>query len=392
MIRSFNFSVLPRIRFGKGKSGELPGLIKGYGSNIVFVTGKESFQNSKEGAKVLSSLKDNGMTVNPVIVTGEPSPALVNKTAQFFRKKSIDCVVAIGGGSVIDAGKAISAMIPDEGVVEDYLEGIGNKVHSGKKIPFIAVPTTAGTGSEATKNAVLSRVGAEGFKASLRHDNFVPDIAIVDPVLTLTCPPDITAASGLDCFTQLVESYISTEASSFTDALAQEGLKAVKTSLLACYNDGTDLEARTGMSFAAMISGICLANAGLGIVHGFASPIGARFNIPHGVICGTLMGAANEVNIKRLRVTPGCDEALTRYARMGMLFTGKKADATKDDYADAFVAYINKLVETFKIPQLSRYGIANDHIYDILKKADCKNNPVRLSPEDIKEIFMKRYK
>ena len=146
------------------------------------------------------------------------------------------------------------------------------------------------------------------------------------------------------------------------------------------------------MSFAALISGICLANAGLGVVHGFASTIGARFNIPHGVICGTLMGAANEVNINRLRATPGCDAALTKYAKLGLLFTGKKADASRDDYADAFVVYVNKLVEKFKIPALSQYGIANDHIYDILKKADCKNNPVRLSPADMKQIFMKRYK
>ncbi len=392
MIGSFNFSVLPRIIFGKGKSAELPKLIKGYGDNIILVTGKESFQNNPEGEKIVASLKDNGITANPVVVTGEPSPAIVDKTARFFREKEIDCVVAIGGGSVMDAGKAISAMIPDEGVVEDYLEGRGDKKHSGRKIPFIAVPTTAGTGSETTKNAVLSMVGPEGFKASLRHDNFVPEIALVDPMLTLTCPPDITAASGMDCFTQLVESYISTEASPFTDALAQEGLKAVKKSLVTSYEDGTDVDARTGMSFAAMVSGICLANAGLGIVHGFASPIGARFNIPHGVICGTLMGAANEVNVKRLRATPGCEAALIKYARLGLLFTGKRDGASKEDYVDAFIVYLNKLVERFKLPKLARYGIANDHIYDILKKADCKNNPVRLSPADIKEIFMKRYK
>lgn len=391
MIGSFEFSVLPKIVFGQGKVRELPKLIKQYGDKIALVTGKESFQNGNEGPKILSALKEKNIEVFPVVVTGEPSPNLINSSVGSLRDKNIDVVVAIGGGSVMDAGKAISAMIPENGLVEEYLERVGDKVHSGKKIPFIAVPTTAGTGSEATKNAVISKVGADGFKASLRHDNFVPNIALVDPVLTLSCPQKLTAASGMDCFSQLVESYISCEASSFTDALAQEGLKAIKSSLEACYNDGSNLEARTGMAFAALVSGICLANAGLGVVHGFAAPIGARFNIPHGVICGTLMGVANEVIVRKVKTKVGCEEALTKYARLGLLFTGKKDGATKEQYADSFVEYVKGLVTDFKINGLAQYGIASDHIYEILKKADCKNNPVLLSPDEMREIFMSRY-
>lgn len=391
MIESFSFSQFPKILFGAGRSFELPSIIKNYGSNIALVTGNESFRNNPESTRIYDSLTKNNITINSVIITGEPSPSVVNKTVSALRDKGIDAVVAIGGGSVMDAGKAISAMFHEDGMVEDYLEGVGSRKHSGKKIPFIAMPTTAGTGSEVTKNAVLSKVGSGGYKASLRHDNFIPNVAIIDPKLTLTVPQPITAASGMDCFTQLVEAYTSSEASILTDVYAQEGLKAVKTSLVACYEDGNNIEARSGMSFAALMSGICLANAGLGVAHGFAGPIGGRFNIPHGVICGSLMAPSNEILVRKLRATQGCEASLMKYARLGLLFAGKKPDASKDYYIDAFIEYLYKLTTDLKIPDFRLYGIATDHIYEILKKADCKNAPVRLSPDEMREIFMKRY-
>ena len=180
----------------------------------------------------------------------------------------------------MDAGKAISAMLTQEGSVKDYLEGVGHKHPSGNKVPFFAVPTTSGTGSEATKNAVLSEIGPNGYKKSLRHDHFVPDLAIVDPDLTLSCPPGLTAYSGMDAFTQLLEAYVSTKAHPFTDALCEKALELLSGSLLQAYQDGENIEAREAMSYAAWTSGIVLAQVGLGVVHGFASAVGGMFDNP----------------------------------------------------------------------------------------------------------------
>ena len=391
-INPFSFTGMPKIVFGAGKSKELPSIINQYGKNIILVTGKDSFKRSEEGNKILEAFVENGINITPVEIMTEPSPLTIDNVVSSYKNKLIDVVVAIGGGSVMDAGQAISAMLLDENSVEEYLEGVGKSAHSGKKIPMIAVPTTAGTGSEATKNAVLSKIGPNGYKASLRHEHFVPDVAVVDPVLTLTSPQTVTAYSGMDCFSQLVEAYISTKANPFTDALAQEGLKAVKASLETCYNDGSNLEARTQMSFAALISGICLSNAGLGVVHGFASSIGSRYNIPHGAICGTLMAVVNETNVRKLKKMPYCKNYLAKYARLGLLFAGKKDNATMEDYADAFVDYLFALTDKLKLPKFVSYGVADEDIPQILKKTSCKNNPILLSPLDLKEIFQKRNK
>jgi len=274
--------------------------------------------------------------------------------------------------------------------VAEFLEGVGNKEHPGTKLPFIAVPTTSGTGSEATKNAVISKVGKDGFKRSLRHDNFVPDIALVDPELTISCPKDITAASGMDCLTQLVEAYLSDKAGPYTDVLALEGIKAVKASLRRCYIDGSDIETRSGMSFAALTSGICLANAGLGAVHGFASSIGGLYNIPHGIICGTLMGAANDVNIRELRKSKNSSGALKKYAILGEIFVeaeGKSADY----YIDGFLQYLHEISSELNLPGLKAAGIEEADLMKICSETDCKNNPVKLNTDHLLEILKRRY-
>ena len=227
--------------------------------------------------KCLIRSESFGIKYHHVVVSGEPSPELIDTTVEKYRNEAVDAIVAIGGGSVLDAGKAISAMLHRTESIKEFLEGVGTIEHPGTKLPFIALPTTSGTGSEATKNAVISHVGKSGYKKSLRHDNFVPDIAIVDPRFTLSCPQNITAASGMDCFTQLIESYLSDKANEYTDALAWEGLKEIKSSLVQSYMHGNDIQARTGMAFASLTSGICLANAGLGVVHGFASSIGGLY-------------------------------------------------------------------------------------------------------------------
>lgn len=389
MVKAFHFSRLPIIYFGTGQLKILPGLIGRYGKTVILLTASESFLRSSYAGALLESLRKEGITYHHVVIPGEPSPEMIDAVSEKYRNKDVDAVVAIGGGSVLDAGKAISAMIGIQGSVKEYLEGVGTREHPGTKLPFIALPTTSGTGSEATKNAVISEIGKNGFKKSLRHDNFVPDIAIVDPELTLSCPADITAASGMDCFTQLTESFLSDKASEYTDALAWEGIKALKSSLVRSYANGDDIIARTGMSFAALTSGICLANAGLGVVHGFASSIGGMFSIPHGVICGTLMAQANAITIRELRKENTNSEAINKYYRLGRLIieTERKPD---DYYIDGFIEYLRKLSDELNLPHLSQYGIKDEDIEPICRITEQKNNPVKLKTEDLMEILKDR--
>lgn len=288
MKTDFTFAATPFLHAGVGKRALLPALIKPFGKQVLLVIGGNSFKQSPFYTECVGSLQSHGYTLNEVSIRHEPSPADIDAIVVQYAGINIKSVVAIGGGSVLDAGKAISAMLPLNEPVTHYLESVGHLTHTGVKVPFIAMPTTAGTGSEATKNAVLSQIGEDGFKKSLRHNNFVPNIAIVDPQLTIGCPKEITAASGMDAFTQLLESYLSTTANSLTDAWAYDGLIKISQSLLKAYHTGDDLDARTDVALAAYLSGVTLANAGLGVVHGFASAVGGYFPIAHGVICSTL--------------------------------------------------------------------------------------------------------
>ncbi len=389
MVRPFQFARIPKINFKNGAVAELPGIVKSFGSRIILVTGRTSFMNSAYAEKLLHEFDSKGIIYERVIVSGEPSPDIVDQAVKALSEKEFNLVVGIGGGSVLDAGKAISAMLYRTESVTLFLEGVGTKDHPGSKLPFIAVPTTSGTGTEATKNAVISKVGRDGFKKSLRHDNFVPDVALIDPSLTVNCPRDITAASGMDCFTQLTEAYLSDKACEYTDALALEGIKAVKESLVRCYSDPADTEARTGMSFAALTSGICIANAGLGAVHGFASSIGGMYDIPHGLVCGTLMAAANEVNIKFLRRNSPDHTALKKYVLLGKLFLGEEG-RSEDYYIDGLVSSLYKMTAELELAGLNKYGIEAKDIYDICKKTEIKNNPAKLAQEDLSEILLKR--
>ncbi|MFO7620388.1 MAG: iron-containing alcohol dehydrogenase [Bacteroidales bacterium] len=389
MVKPFSFARLPVIWFGRGRFGMLSGLVKKTGRRVLIVTGRSSFAESVFGKQLFRELTREKVGIYHVVVPGEPSPDLVDNAVREFMEERIDLVVAVGGGSVIDAGKAISAMLPLRESVKDYLEGVGTKEHPGTKVMFIAVPTTSGTGSEATKNAVISETGIRGFKKSLRHDNLVPDVALVDPELTLSCPRDITAASGMDCFTQLTEAYLSVKANEYTDALALEGLKAVRSSLERSVADGRDIEARTGMSFAALTSGICLANAGLGVVHGFASSIGGMFDIPHGIVCGTLMASANEIIVRELRRTGNNTTAINKYLRLGKLFLEEER-RSDDFYIDGFIDYLQRLTSESLLPRLAEYGLKEKDIETICRSTENKNNPVKLTPENLAEIISSR--
>ena len=392
MIPSFISVRIPQIYFGPGRFSDLDKIVGETGKTVLVLTGVHSLGSSGKLDVLIKALKDRAIKYFHFTVKGEPSPDLVDRAVCEFGDKNIDVVLSIGGGSVIDAGKAISAMLLQSTSVLDYLEGVGKGIlHNGVKVPFIAVPTTSGTGTEATKNAVLSRVGTDGFKRSLRHDNIVPDIALVDPELTLSCPPDITAASGMDAFTQLLESYVSSQATPLTDALAYSGLGSLKDNLvLVSTTGGNNIAARTSMAYASLISGMTLASAGLGIVHGLASAIGGLFSIPHGVVCGTLVGAATEVNIKSLKeMNSAGNTVLRKYAKVGSLLEGSHSEDI-DYCCGVLTRKIAEWTEVLRLPLLSEFGIKASDVDRIISRTGNKNNPVKLNENEIKELVLRR--
>ncbi len=385
MKDSFSLAAGPHLHFGSGKISVLPSTIKLFGPKILLITSTR-FTLTVYYQNLLDELQSEEITFEHFAVNGEPTPSVVDDAVKRFSKFVPDAVIAIGGGSVLDAGKAIAAMLPLNEPVKSYLEGVGRLHHPGAKVPFIAVPTTSGTGSEASKNAVLSEIGKNGYKKSLRHNNFVPNVAILDPVLMVSCPKPVTAASGMDAFTQLLESYLSTAANPVTDALAYEGLKRVSGSLRMAYQEGTNLNARAGMALASYLSGITLANAGLGLVHGFAGSIGGYFSIPHGVICSSLIASVNTVTVRKLRLEKSNDEALMKYAVVGKMFSGTETES-RDYYTDFLLRTIESWTEEMNIPRLRQGGVRPTDFEKIAKATDNKNNPVALNREEMIEVL-----
>ena len=390
-ITSFIFARMPEIHFGAGMLSRLPALIALRGKRGLLVTGSSSFRRSTHCERLMAALDAAGITVFQVSVSGEPSPAFVDETVARYRSESLDWVVSIGGGSAIDAGKAISAMLPSGDSVVEYLECKDIRKHDGRKTPFIAIPTSSGTGAEATKNAVLSDIGRSGYKSSLRHDQFVPDIALVDPELTLSCSPEVTAACGLDALTQLLESYVSIKASPMSDALALSGLEHVAAGFLPSVENGAnDIEARGHMAYGAMLSGVTLANAGLGVVHGYAGPLGGFHPIPHGVVCGTLIGEATRMTIEELFKAPEQNQlALRKYAKAGAVLARKHPVSLQHD-CDLLVSTLTEWIERTRIPRLGRYGIGEADFAAILDKTNGKNSPAALSREQMAAILKAR--
>ncbi len=386
VMKAFGLAATPQVHFGAGMISVAPGVLETYGKKIVLVTGAHSFLSSTPGQTLLDQLQQEHFSVEVCKIPGEPSPAVIDSAVTKFSDFKPHAVLAVGGGSVLDAGKAIAAMLVLDEPVATYLEGVGTKSHPGTTLPFVAVPTTAGTGSEATKNAVLSETGARGFKKSLRHNKFVPKVAILDPALTVHCPPAITAASGMDAFTQLLESYLSTAANPVTDALALEGLKRISVALPKAYREGSNLEARADMMLAAYLSGITLANAGLGLVHGFASAVGGYFKISHGVICSALMTAANRVTVRKLRATQANEPALGKYAAVGKLFSALPGK-TSDYYIDFLLDLMASWSAEMAIPTLSQSGVTPQDFPKILAASDNKNNPIVLNAEEMTEVL-----
>ncbi len=394
MIAPFSIARLPRIEFGVGAIRKLPGLIAEYGHRVLLVTGRHSFLNSPHWSNLLTALQDARIDWQQMPVNDEPSPELVDQAVRQFHSAKIAVVVGIGGGSALDAAKAIAGLLPSGASVMDYLEGVGpEKPYHGPAIPFIAVPTTAGAGSEATKNAVLSVRGPDGFKKSFRHDRLVAEYAILDPDLLATCPPVQIAANAMDALTQLLESYVSSKANPFTDALAESGLHAVREGLFAWYAGGeTAAAGRAHMAYAAWLSGVCLAQAGLGSVHGLASPLGAFFPIPHGVVCGTLVSAATRVNLNALRTRDPGNPAGRKYAQASVILNQRHFSDTEEAHT-ALLLLLDDWTERLALPRLSVYGIEENHFAPIVahcRSGSMKTNPVLLSDAEVIDILRRR--
>ena len=355
---------------------------------VLIITGSKSFRSSPHRQNLHDILKTNAISFFECALSGEPSVDRIDDLVRAFSGKSVGMVVAIGGGSVIDGGKAVSAMLPVEGSVMDFLEGVGTKPHPGTKIPFVAVPTTAGTGSEATKNAVIRGKGDLPFKKSLRHENFVPDAAIIDPELMLSCPPNITAACGMDAFTQLLESYVSTKATPMTDALAFSGLQHVKEALLpVSTTEGTSIHYRTAMAYGALLSGITLANAGLGVVHGLAGPLGGLMEIPHGLVCGMLLAPATTMNIRFLQKKENeSSAALQKYARVGHLLKNSRSEDVKQG-CRFLIEELEAWKDQLGLPAKGSLQIAPARLDEAARLSGNKNNPVHLRKEDRRELL-----
>ena len=390
MTVSFSFARVPPIHCGTGTLKEITAWLRSLkAESVLLVTGRASLEEMGQLSVVTSLIADAAAKHDHVVCAGEPSTELVDRTTQQFFNHGIDAVIGIGGGSVIDFGKAIAAMIPHGNSVLDHLEGVGRGLaHSGITLPFLAIPTTSGTGGEVSKNAVLSHVGTDGYKKSLRHDNFVPSAVILDGSLLTGAAVDVTAACGMDAFTQLLEPFFSPTASPLSDAIVWSGLQHLVPNLRrACGEGSADPQVRLNMAYGSLCSGIGLANAGLGIVHGLAGPIGGWFPMPHGVICGTLMAAAQQQNWRALKQRDPHNPAVERMARVGRLMPGGCQLTQNTSAVDHLTACLGQWVDELKIPRLSDYGITHGDLDRIVGAASNRNNPIALTPSEIKTLL-----
>jgi len=385
ITNDFDLPGLPKILFGAGSLNAFPELIRACGQRALIIIGGRSLTITGRWMALTRALNQTGLTYKAVSAQGEPTAEMIDAIVNEYRKMNVDVVAAIGGGSVIDCGKAVSAMLVQEGSIKDYLEGVGVRKPSGAKVPFIAVPTTAGTGSEATKNAVVCD-RKEGYKRSLRHDAYMPDVAIVDPKMTLSAPPQITVTCGLDAISQLIEAYTSAKADPAIDALILKALAFAGESLLPLAKDqGKNLELREKMSYAALVSGIALSRNGLGAVHGLAGPLGGLRPIPHGVVCGKLLFPTMTFVVKKVLAEKNA-AAQKRFADVGRILSGK----TGGDDAESCKQFLDVLflwTQLFKLPQLSGFGMTAADMGAVLALADSKSSPAVLSAKEMKVIL-----
>jgi alcohol dehydrogenase class IV len=379
----FEFATATRIIFGAGTLLEAGLLAKEFGRRALVVTGRDP----SRAKRLTAILNQQGVSSALFAVPGEPEIKTVQDGIALAKEQQCNLVISFGGGSALDAGKAIAAMLTNSGEVLDYLEVIGRaKPLANPSVPFIAIPTTAGTGSEVTRNAVLASP-KHRVKVSLRSPFMLPKIALIDPELTYDLPPSITASTGLDALTQLIEPYVSSRANPMTDAICVDGLRRAARSFRVAFEKGPNAtSARKDMAAASLFGGMALANAGLGAVHGFAGPIGGMFAAPHGAICASLLPHVMEANLRALRQREPENAAIHRYYWVARLLT-RQSRAT----ADAGVEWVRKLVADLQIPPLRTYKITREHTNDLVEKAakasSMKANPIVLTPEELAHIL-----
>lgn len=369
----FEFATASRIIFGEGTAATLPELARSFGSRPLVVTGG----STERAASLVSAL-----SAETFAVPGEPTVDLVREGARHALNADCDVVISLGGGSAIDAGKAIATIATNGGEPLEFLEAVGKgRAIQVPPLPFIAVPTTAGTGSEVTRNAVLGST-EHGVKASLRSPLMLPRIALVDPELTYGLPPAVTAATGLDALTQLIEPYVSARANPLADAICVEGMRHAAGALRRVYHDGADTEARRGMALASLFGGLALANAGLGVAHGFASPLGGSWKAPHGALCAALLPHGMVANVAALRARAPQHPALERYAAIARLLTGRNEASVQDG-----IDWVSALCAELDVPPLRSWGITEADLPGVVEKAarasSMKANPLPLTGEEL---------
>ena len=382
MNLGFEFATATRIVFGAGRMREIGSLAKPLGSRALVVTGRDAGR----AQRLVAALGEAGIESSLFTTAGEPEVDTVREGAALAKKAGCDLVIAFGGGSAIDAGKAIAAMITNDGELLDFLEVIGKgKALEKAAAPFIAIPTTAGTGSEVTRNSVLASP-RHRVKVSLRSPLMLARIALVDPETTYDLPAQLTASTGLDALTQLIEPYVCKRPNPITDALCLEGIRRAARALPASYANGRDNQARDDMSIASLFGGLALANAGLGAVHGFAGPIGGMFPAPHGAVCAALLPHVMNGNLDALRQREPASETISRYETVAQLLTGNPSAKAPEG-----PAWVHGLVQKLQIPSLRNYGLNSANIDEVVDKSarasSMQANPVVLTKAEMSEIL-----
>jgi alcohol dehydrogenase class IV len=378
----FEFATAGRIIFGPGTIRQIGGLAADLGRRAFVVTGN----TVERAAPLMEQLKAQGTTIIRFSIPGEPTTDLVLAAADHARSEGCEFVIGMGGGSVLDAGKVVAALLTNGGDLMDYLEVIGAGQPLGRKpAAYVAIPTTAGTGAEVTRNAVLDSP-RHRVKVSMRSPLMLPDLALIDPELTYSIPPDITAVTGLDAFTQLLEAYVSVNANPLTDGICREGLQRAARSLKKACLDAKNAGARRDMCLASLFGGLALANAKLGAVHGFAGPLGGMYDAPHGALCAGLLPHVLDVNLKALQSRAPESSAIRRYDEVARIITGNAAARAQEG-----IDWIQELCSQLQVPRLAEYGITEKDFQAIVAKSkdasSMKGNPVLLTEAELLEVL-----